>query len=87
METKKELAEYISSMHLQNNNFRDSDDAFRYGIECAIDELIELKKLRVADVIKSEASVCPKCKSENMSDATGNIGTCFDCYHVWQTVL
>jgi hypothetical protein len=50
METKKELAEYISSMHLQNNNFRDSDDAFKYGIECAIDELIELKKLRVAAV-------------------------------------
>lgn len=36
------------------------------------------------DVIKS---VCPKCKSSNMSDGTGKIGTCFECYHVWQTDL
>jgi len=41
------------------------------------------EQLHIHDV---SVSVCPKCKSENMSDGTGNIGTCFDCYHIWQTV-
>jgi hypothetical protein len=51
METKKELIERINTLHLQNNtNMFDSDASFRYGVECAIEELIELKKLRVADV-------------------------------------
>jgi len=47
----------------------------------------ELSKLHQPTVIKNEVAVCPKCKSDNMTDKTGNIGTCFDCYHIWQTVL
>ena len=46
-----------------------------------------LSKLHQPTVIKNEVEVCPKCKSDNMTDKTGNIGTCFDCYHIWQTVL
>jgi len=42
----EDLIEHIYSMHLQNNTERiDFDRAFKYGIECAIEELIELKNL------------------------------------------
>jgi hypothetical protein len=70
METKKELIEYIYSMHLQNNTERiDFDRAFKYGIECAIDELIELKKLREADVSgRSEQLVCTFCGINPMTE-------------------
>lgn len=34
-----------------------------------------------------DSSVCPKCKSKNMSDGTGGIGTCFDCHHIWKAAL
>jgi hypothetical protein len=63
-----------SEQAVHEDNFQDVADAI-------------LSKLHQPTVIKNEVAVCPKCKSENMTDATGNIGTCFDCYHVWQTVL
>jgi hypothetical protein len=54
MNTKKELVEYVYDLHLQNNTEKiDFDRAFKYGIECAIDELEELNKLSLHNV-----SVC-----------------------------
>jgi len=48
-------------MHLQNNTERiDFDRAFKFGIECAIEELTELKKLRVGDVMSSQKKVDPE---------------------------
>lgn len=47
----KELVDWIYDLHLQNNTEHDTfEEAFKAGIECAIEELIELKKLRVGDV-------------------------------------
>lgn len=52
--TQKELVDWIYDLHLQNNTEHDTfEEAFKAGIECAIEELIELKKLRVADVISA----------------------------------
>ena len=51
MNTKKELVEYVYDMHLQNNTEKiDFDKAFKYGIECAVDELEELNKLSLHNV-------------------------------------
>ena len=51
MKTEKELVDWIYYLHLQNNTEHDTfEEAFKAGIECAIEELIELKKLRVTDV-------------------------------------
>ena len=76
---KKKLLEYISHLHLQNNNFRYSDDAFKYGIECAIDELIELKILRVTDVIKNEEAVCCSCNMVIEKEYDKFCRICWDC--------
>lgn len=46
--TEEELVEWIEGMHLQNTNGRENElEMFRLGIEAAIDELSELKLLRL----------------------------------------
>lgn len=43
----KELIDWIYTIHLQNNTEHiDPDKAFKAGIECAIEELIELGYLQ-----------------------------------------
>ena len=43
MNSKEKIINYIYSLHLQNNTERtDFDRAFKYGIECAIEELVEM---------------------------------------------
>ena len=46
IKTLEELVDWIYGLHLQNNTeHNDTDKAFKAGIECAIEELIELKKI------------------------------------------
>lgn len=43
----KELIDWIYTMHLQNNTEHNTfEEAFKAGIECAIEELIELGYLQ-----------------------------------------
>jgi len=60
METKKQIADYIEMMHLQNTNGRETDEElFRLGIEVAINELTELNLLSIPDVVvKRKKLVC-----------------------------
>ena len=74
MKTQKELVDWIYDLHLQNNTEHDTfEEAFKAGIECAIEELIELKKLRVGDVSVSvcdctHTQACKICGSEKGLD-------------------
>lgn len=77
MNTKKELVEYVYDLHLQNNTEKiDFDRAFKYGIECAIDELEELNKLSLHNV--SEPFYC-KCKEPIMIYKKDEQPSCSDC--------
>lgn len=41
---KDEIVEYIYNLNLQNNTEKiDFDKAFKYGIQCAIDEILDSK--------------------------------------------
>ncbi len=49
----EELTEWIETMNLQNTNGRESpNEMFKLGIKATIEDLIELKLLKVEDIIK-----------------------------------
>jgi hypothetical protein len=74
MKTEKELVDWIYDLHLQNNTEHDTfEEAFKAGIECAIEELTELKKLRVTDVSGSV------CDSEWHESNIQHFGKCNAC--------
>ena len=53
MKVKEEWVEYINTMHLQNNTEKeDFDKAFRFGIESAVEEMMEFAKLKVIDELE-----------------------------------
>lgn len=42
---KEEIVDHIHTMHLQNNTEKECvDRAFKFGIECAVDEMIEITR-------------------------------------------
>lgn len=47
----------------------------------------ELKKLRVAAVIKNEVAVCPECGCNKVHKMAGDNYSCMNAYCEWQTVL
>jgi hypothetical protein len=50
MKAKEEWVEYINTMHLQNNTEKeDFDKAFRFGIESAVEEMLEYTNQRVIE--------------------------------------
>ena len=57
---KDELIDWIVTMHLQNNtNKHDTDASFTYGVECAINELVDLKLLKTDNkIINDNKSNC-----------------------------
>jgi hypothetical protein len=83
--TKEQITEILNEYGGYVDRSRTEKAIHEDNFELIADAI--LSKLHQHDVIKNEVAVCPKCKSENMSDATGNIGTCFDCYHLWQNGL
>jgi len=74
MNTKKELVEYVYDLHLQNNTEKiDFDRAFKYGIECAIDELEELNKLSLHNVSQQRELLKGFMIYVNSTDTTNHI--------------
>lgn len=72
--TESELVEWVYDMHLQNTNGREShSEMFKLGIEAAIEELKELKLLKLPHSMKS---VCAKCKAEDLHLIDG---LCYGC--------
>ena len=50
MKAKEEWVEYIKTLHLQNNTEKhDFDKAFRFGIESAVEEMLEYTNQRVIE--------------------------------------
>ena len=53
IKAKEEWVEYIKTLHLQNNTEKvDFDKAFRFGIESAVEEMMEFAKLKVIDELE-----------------------------------
>tara|TARA_R110000851_G_scaffold117849_9_gene244912 strand:- start:283 stop:510 length:228 start_codon:yes stop_codon:yes gene_type:complete len=53
MKAKEEWVEYIKTLHLQNNTEKhDFDKAFRFGIESAVEEMLEYTNQRVIEELE-----------------------------------
>ena len=77
MKTEKELVDWIYDLHLQNNTEHDTfEEAFKAGIECAIEELIELKKLRVTDVNGELVCTCGNTAFKEMEEGRSIHSVC-----------
>jgi len=56
MKAKEEWVDYIDTLHLQNNTEKvDFDRAFKFGIECAVEEILEQSNKRA---IRELENVC-----------------------------